>query len=253
MSNKFEPIVASSALEVENLIKDNLSDNLVLFLDIDDTLIRPAARAFTSVGKNFIDYIKGNKNIYDNYEKIISTWRLNRQILLVDKNWPKIINNLKNSVKIYGLSKMDTGNFGLINSMQEWRYNELLKLGIEFSLSSELEAYDNKALAGESVFYGGIFSTGFSSKSATINSYLQLLNPNIIILVDDRLENLIDVHDFCENNNIKFIGILFKAIQFNNLSKQELEILDLQMEYLIKNEIWLEDAEIVKILNSKKN
>lgn len=76
------------------------------FLDIDDTLIVPQSITFRAPPYNkMIDEIKQNKDSYSNYEEIISNWRLRRKVILIDENWPEVLNRLEKNLKFMGLLK----------------------------------------------------------------------------------------------------------------------------------------------------
>jgi hypothetical protein len=221
----------------------------IIFVDIDDTIITPLSNTFRAPPHNkMIDNIKNNKESYHNYEEIISNWRLQRSVILVDETWPEIIEALKLQHKVYGLTKMDSGTIGNIPCMEEWRYNELKKLGIEFSDSDVADVqYRNT-----SIFYRGIFMTGTLSKSATVEKYkdflgLESISAKQIVMIDDRLEWVQNVEEFAQRQNIGFIGILFDGIK--NLSGEpDPKIADIQYRHLTEHSTWLEDADAAALL-----
>ena len=53
--------------------------------------------------------------------------------MLIDDSWPEVMTSLKKGYQVFGLTKMNTGEFGNIKSMEEWRFNELQSLNISFS------------------------------------------------------------------------------------------------------------------------
>ncbi len=236
-------ILAKTANEVLNHL-DKLPQSSIIFFDIDDTIITPASKTFRVKPYNqLIDDIKKNKEQYTNYHEIVSNWRLQRKIMLLDENWPIVINQLKTRFPIYALTKMDSGKFGNIESIEQWRYNELKSLKIEFS--------ENKHIVSNIGFLHGIFYTSTLSKSQTLAQYLPLLDATTIVLVDDRLEHLEDVEKFCDSHNIKFIGILFKGLE-TLTDKPDPAIAEFQKQHLIKNAQWLEDDEAQAKMDEKK-
>jgi hypothetical protein len=194
--------------------------------------------------------IKQNKDNYANYQEIVSNWRLQRKVMLLDKQWPTILNQLKEKFAVYGLTKLDTGKFGNISSMEEWRYEELKGLGIEFSENSEIPSSTSQGSNG-AVFFKGIFITGELSKSQTLGVYWNIVKGHIVVMIDDRIEHLKDIQKFCEEHSISFIGILFEGLE-NFREQQGSAVFNLQKEYLIQHAQWLEDEEAMQMLDSAK-
>lgn len=236
---------ASSTSEIDLLLK-NIKPDTVIFIDIDDTIITPLSTTFRAPPyNNLIDDIKKNKDLYPNYEQILSTWRLERRIILLDQEWPAFINKTKQDFCVYGLTKMDTGKIGKIESLQDWRYKELYSYGIEFS---KLLLPTPKRET--SLYYNGIFFTGSNSKSKTVELYLQDIGDiKTLVLIDDRLEHLEDLRQFCTKNNIEFIGILFKGLEsLEGIPNKQ--VYEIQKEYLVRDAKWLEDDEAIKKIDN---
>jgi len=237
---------ASSALEIFELIK-TIPAEASIFLDVDDTIITPKSVTFRSPPFNqMLDRIKANKSNYDNFEEMVSNWRLQRKVMLIDEKWVNVINKLKENHPVYALTQMNTGEFGNIPSVQEWRYNELKNLGIEFSGNEKLAIY-NTAKKDDAVFYKGIFITGNHSKSGTLAKFVEGLQASFIVFVDDRKKHIEDVQDYCQKNNIGFLGILFDGLK--NLSGEpDPKLAEFQELHLIENAEWLEDEAAYKLM-----
>ncbi|MFV9930420.1 MAG: DUF2608 domain-containing protein [Rickettsia endosymbiont of Haemaphysalis japonica] len=204
---------ADSAEKVYDLIIKNAPTRASIFIDVDDTLITPKSKTFKKPPYNQImDRIKENKISYDNYEEITSNWRLQRKVILIDEEWVEVINKLKEKFPVYGLTQMNTGVFGNIPSMQDWRYKELKELGIEFSDNEKLAIY-NSGQKDDAIFYKGIFITGNHSKSGTLSKFSEELNTSFIVFVDDRAKHIEDVGDYCKKNKIGFLDILFDGLK----------------------------------------
>ncbi|KJV92309.1 DUF2608 domain-containing protein [Rickettsia bellii] len=237
---------ASSASEILELIK-NITAEALIFLDVDDTIITPKSVTFRKPPYNqMLDRIKANKGNYDNFEEIVSNWRLQRKVILIDEEWGQVLNTLKKHYFVYALTQMSTGKFGNIPSMQEWRYEELKSLGIEFSDNKKLAIF-NSAKKDDAVFYKGIFITGNHSKSGTLAKFSKELQASFIVFVDDRKNHIEDMQNYCEKNNIGFLGILFDGLK-NLLGEPEPKLARFQEQYLIENAEWLEDVEAYKLM-----
>jgi len=228
------------------IILDFTKDTLI-FLDVDDTLITPVSTTFRAPPYNqLIDQIKNNKLDYPNFAEIVSNWRLQRKIMLLDKNWPAVIDQLKLNFSVYGLTKMDTGRFGNIESMEKWRTNELGSFGVMFSDDMNVP----EGVINGASFYKGMFMTGPSTKGQTLDYYLQYLPTQHIVLVDDKVDYLKDVQNFCNEHFIKFTGILFQGLQ-ELPGQPNPDIAAIQKRYLIENAHWLEDNEAQELLKKR--
>ena len=233
----------NSAYEILDIAK-NLPDNTVFFLDVDDTIITPKSKTFRKAPYNkIIDQIKLNKDNIDNYKEILSNWRKQRKIILLDEQWPEVIQKLKDNFLVYALTKIDIGEFGNISSMEDWRYNELKGLDVVFSQ----QAIDKNYVSNGSSFYHGILMTGDNSKSNTLNNFNELLSLKSIVMVDDRIEYLRDIENYCNNNEIFFTGIKFDRLSIIN-DVQEEKVFYLQKKYLLEKKVWLEDEDALGLL-----
>lgn len=243
-------IFVQNATQVSELLT-TLPETSLIFVDVDDTLITPVSKAFRlPLDLQIIDHIKINKDKYPHYEEIVSKWRLQRQIQLIDPRWPAVLDSLKEKHLVFGLTQMDTGSFGVIDSMEKWRFDELAKFGIHFtekfpfsqSFSPKEVFILNPQNPRGAAFYGGIFFTGTDSKGAVLE--LLQTNDNLpsshIILIDDRPHQLAALEEVCAQRDIPFTGILFEGAR--DVSDQpDPRIVAFQQKYLLENYVWLED------------
>ena len=224
----------------------NIPLNSILLMDIDDTLITPASRFFRiNPYRTLIDEIKRNKHLYPDYEIIISNWRLQRKAMLVDSHWLDLIYELKKQHAVYGFTKMDTGKLGSIESVEDWRYQELKRLGIEFTQNESIEALKAPHdFQNPPVFYKGIFLSGCASKGEMAIVYRASLNAPHLVLIDDREEHILSVKNFCLEAGISFKGILFNAEQLIPSFEPNSPIAEFQKNYLLQQKKWIEDEEV---------
>ena len=243
--------VVKSTLDIGFYLQQLPKDSIIL-VDVDDTIITPRSKTFRTAPYNkLIDNIKKNKDNYPAYQEIVSNWRLQRKVMLLDENWPAMLKQLREKFSVYAITKMDTGRFGNIPSMEQWRYEELRDLGIEFSKNNEIPSTILDDGQNNPMFYNGIFITGERSKSQTLDIYRSFLKSSIIVLIDDRLEHLEDIKAFCDKHSIKFIGLLFKGLE-NFKDRPDPAISDFQAKYLIENAQWLEDDKAYKVMSQSK-
>ena len=247
-------VCAGTAQEVFNHVQ-KLPHDTVILLDVDDTLITPVSRTFRSTSKgdvkNLIDEIKANKKEYPDFDAIISSWRLQRQVRLTDPAWPQVLETLKKTYLVYGLTQMNTGKFGEIPSVEQWRYEELKALGLTFSdvpeaLKTPKTVESQKELP---VFYQGIMMTGSASKAETLQSFSQDLRGSTIVMVDDRQKHLDDIATFCKKEQKNFLGILYQEI-FTDNRPQDPDVYALQKKMLCERYMWLEDDAALQLISS---
>lgn len=251
---------SSTMIEVQNAQAilqhvDQLSSQTLVLIDLDNTLITPVSKAFR-VTPNLIDDIKKNKNNTKNFINLLSHWRLQRKIMLVDPQWPTVLATLKKKhASIYGFTKIETGSFGIISSMEKWRYKEIKSLSLEFSNHKKLQAFSDRVAQGiinGPLFYYGIFMTGAGSKSEVLKLFQPVLVLDQIIMIDDRLEQLEEVRTFCKSESISFLGILFKGIE-RFQDRADPNVVAFQRDYLIKHSQWLEDEAAIALMQASQN
>ena len=238
-------LVAATPAEVLSHL-GQISGNATIFCDVDDTLITPVSKAFRLGAElNLIDELKKDKDIYHNFEVIISNWRLQRKARLMHPRWPETINSLKKNYSVYGLTKMDNGKVGNIASMETWRYEELKKFGINFTLNESFQGFEPLHKSGHPdmpSFFKGIFFTGKATKAEVISTYKSLLNVQFLVLVDDREQQLRDMETYCTTESIPFFGILFKGMD-HFTDQPDPDVIEFQKRHLIEHAQWLEDEE----------
>lgn len=247
LNNNEQIITIHTVPEIQKTLA-KLEKDATIFIDVDDTLITPKSKIFrdSSPYRFLIDDLKRDRAQFNNFEKILSHWRLQRKTMLVSDLWPSFINNLKVTHPVYALTKMETGAIGAIPSMEKWRYEELKEKGISFTSLfhgvSEVTLVSNPSKPYSASFYNGIFITGSFNKSDVIRIFLKETASSQIVLIDDRLEHLQDIAEECKRQSLPFLGILFKGTQLI-LGEPQQEVAEFQKQYLLKRAQWLEDEE----------
>lgn len=232
------------ATEVAQVL-EGIQHEITVFVDIDDTIITPASLTFRKPPYNqLIDTIKKNKEQYTHYETMVSNWRLQRKVMLVDPQWPEVLEALKKKHAVYALTKMDTGRFGAIESMEIWRYQELKALSVVFSSCADMPL----CLHGSSLFKG-ILMTGANTKSQTLSYYASHLSLKAIAVIDDKLEQLELIQQWCDAISIPFIGIVYKGLE-TLPGVPDAAIALFQEKYLLENAQWLEDDQAANYIKS---
>ncbi|MCE2716192.1 MAG: DUF2608 domain-containing protein [Pseudomonadota bacterium] len=223
---------------------DQLQAGDFLVIDIDDTVITPRAMMFRAQSPHhkIIDDLKKQPNS----DPIVAIWRLGRHVMLVEPEWPEIIESLKSrGVIVIALTQMHTGTFASIPSVEKWRADELRSFGITFSpyATKTVETLINNAMPA--TLYQGILFTGSHSKVETFKAFIAKYGkPAKILFIDDRLEHVQALHAFCESVHIEYTGCHYKAALSLPYDPSQ-DFGDIQSQKLIEEHIWLDEAQIV--------
>ncbi len=224
----------------------SLEEGTVIFVDVDDTLITPQSKCFhaSSPYRDFIDELKKNREEIENFDIILSHWRLQRKIMLVSEGWSQLLRSLKEKYSVYALTKIETGSFGDLPSMEKWRYDELTQKGLFFTPAFK-GTFEHTLVCGEkssspATFYHGIFMTGATTKGDVVATFVEAQRPTQIVLIDDRQDYLQDVEETCKKLDVPFLGILFRGVDLIK-GAPDRAVADFQKQYLLTNKEWLED------------
>ncbi len=217
-------------------------------VDVDDTLITPQAMMFrpSSVFSAFIDDVK--KEAPHNLAQIVSTWRLSRKTMLVEQEWPTILDSLKDrGITVLALTQMHTGTFGKISSMEHWRAEELKSLGVTFSpfASDDVEVLINNELPA--TLYQGILFTGSHSKADVLKSLMTKYGtPAKIVFFDDRLSHVEALEKLCKERSIAYKGYHYSAVTELPYVREK-DYGTLQTQILLTKCEWIEDEDVRKM------
>jgi hypothetical protein len=219
---------------------------LVLF-DVDETLIQPvdtyvlneqspeAVALLRSLAEQY--YAQGHTK--DDADYLASIMLKEAQRPLIE---PFIIDEIRRlqlrGIPVIACTAMNTGKFGIIERMEEWRYEHLKSLGFEGSYADKsmpLEVHINHP-----VFYHGILATDFGPKGPAIGAFLDALDlhPSTIIMFDDNVDFLISVKDECAKRNIAFKGYHYCGAKEKAWDEP---LIRFQIDYLINHQYWLDD------------
>ncbi len=260
--------------EIEQDIFASATDTLVIF-DVDFVLTTPKDEIFIQSATT-----EGRKVIDDFYLDLRSRWSKKdveyvHSIVLSSQAWravtpetPLIFTRIKNKgYKILGLTASGAGKFGIIDSLDKWRIEGLNALGINFDkhlleigpggLDGSIENIDEyyaRAKYSTAVgVSGGIVFTSQVPKGKVLEAYLPLakIKPKKIIFIDDRIENLKSVAEYCEKNDIQYLGFEYLAVksQAAKLSLNRRRAL-IQYKILEYTKTWVDDIQADAILNA---
>lgn len=221
------------------ILETYMADDVLGAVDIDMTLIQPDhAAAYYPALKKYKDiYVKTFEKL-SKVQKDIANTLLVKMFpqKLVEPNAPHIIKNLQEKVKVIAFTATLTGKFSDLSDKAIFlRWDQLQQKGFDFTKSFEefhqcLSFTQIPQYAGSHpMFYHGILSSngeGRSSKGETLIAFLKYTNskyprkdgktgyyPKVIVLVDDRMKNLMDVEEKLKayDPSIVFIGIEYQG------------------------------------------
>lgn len=234
---------------IEELDQAN-KDTLVVF-DCDNTLLRfEDAILFQPEGEKFIEEQSASidrKTLL--HLKGIILMAASR--CLVNEQLPEILKKSQSrGIKILMITACATGPIGQIESLSDWRNDELRRFGFEFDKSwSEKKA---REIGPEVWFDRGIVYAKKGSKGKALGLFLSAFNvhPKKIIFIDDKLEKIQEVKKFCFEQKIDLIGIRYTEA-FSNSTPFSKELAMFQLEYLLKHDKWLNDQKAAQMVAAK--
>jgi len=216
--------------QAQHVFETATPDDLFVF-DIDDVIFEPQD---LDVQKRFYknpSLIKNNKSL-DDYFKINNYPQKDCLFLLSMLNGKiqpieqKLINNIlelqKRNIKVITLSHFYSGKCDLIERTEDWRYQQLLSLGLDLSqkYKAKRAIYPNPTL-----YYKGVIGTNQYPKGIVLKSFLQKmkLKPAHVYFFDDKQKNIASVIHEMKNMDIPCQAFLYAAATTNR-SNDELDL-----------------------------
>lgn len=237
--------------DLENLVSPLDATSLILF-DVGDVLLLAKRSFFHPNNKPYREQIKKRLDTLIGKEQRA---RLLSIIFLDDWREPveycasSVIKNLqKTAARIMALSAMQTGAFGVIKNMEEWRLSGLLGVGIDFSFSAPwpgtLDFSEMERDGFAPVFKDGVLFTHVHSKGEALEAFLHKIqwNPTKIIFIDDKLSYLASVQQVAEQRAIPFLGLHY-TVSYERPFVFDEQLFEFQLHYLLEHEQWLFDDE----------
>lgn len=268
--------------EIDSLMKaqDELSNadtaTLIIF-DMDDTLLVPSEKIcyldyretndFDPADRDFVTQMRQNlKKLFDAQNS--PTY----QIKLFSSVWGKMhfspveptsvftIRQLQaRGAKVVALTAINTGKFGAIENMQEWRLDNLREVGLDFGDSFTTKEISFEHLTPHNdnppVYYHGILCSAGSTKGKVLAAFLDSVDfkPSKILFFDDVYKHCISVAD-----EMKKSGIAVQCYHYRAAYKEKIKfnqaVVQHQFDHWVKHEEFLTEEEALSIIgNSSSN
>lgn len=110
-----------------------LNSNALVIFDVDYTLLTPKDASLEPCGRGLRrEYLHVLDPI--RREWLQSVTALEGEEELVDSKFPSLIQQMqKDYIPVIGFTALETGKYGKIANIEEWRLNQLKKFGIDFA------------------------------------------------------------------------------------------------------------------------
>ncbi len=250
-----EIIATDKMSDVFNQIQKITDKDTLVVFDVDRVLI-------TKDEASLRDEINFAKSFLWKYPlKIFWSAKLFERLIvetkskLVDTNTLEIIKYLnENNIKTIAITHAPHSDLKYnddYKTFAEWRYNDLKNLGIEFNSNEDLTlkngarffngilfAHNNSW--GFGLFKGDLIGRLFGklNKGDCLKEFLktQDLNPSKIIFVDDLLQNILAVEQYCESKGIDLHAFHYTGDYQEIISAEQMYE---RLTFYGENEVWV--------------
>lgn len=239
---------------------EHLDERSLLVLDIDYTILIPKDVIMRPVARKLRSKILRDENVdlfnLTEKEKIAFSIIYNEyEYKITDPKILSIIDRAReNQVSLMAMTASITGNFGLLPKTEEYRFNQLVNLGIDFRdrapYSDPITFHEYQIYYRSPRYEYGILFSDLVPKSHVFASFLKkigIYSFKKIVFVDDRKDYLHAIEKILEQEGVEFLGLHYIGA---SLLPDELneEVGRLQFHSLFKEERWIDDEEAKKIL-----
>lgn len=254
--------IVKTVAEIESYIKDHYDDQTCIVFDVDYVLITGKDKIFRPCGekkglrKQLFNSLKEktlNKyKIIDGKKIPLYEYLMNVLIFMtknecVDSQLASFIVKLQKKFPVIALTHNESGPIGLISSQSTKKINDLKEIGIEFknAFFCPERIILNQVSSKEGlypVYDKGVLFTNGVKKGEVLKAFLisQNYKPKKLIFIDDRKEYLESVNNALNSLGVSFIGLHFTQL-IDREQKIEKALAEYQFNFLLENEIWLDD------------
>jgi hypothetical protein len=192
---------------------------------VDYTLLTPQDASLKPCGKGlrrkFLHVLDLKRREY-----LQSILALESEEELMDRSFQSLIEEMqKNNVLVIGLTALETGEYGKIKQLEDWRLSQLKKFHIDFS--SEFRDY-NSIILTECNSYNGhyplfkngvVLFTNRQPEGEVLSNFLKKVGwmPNKILFMDDSIDQIKSVESAAKILGIEFIGFHYTAAEKKHL------------------------------------
>ncbi len=228
----------------------------LVVLDVDDTLITPKDQCLRASCRDRRMHHLALQVRSDRTWNLYSRWLDGSEQELISEELLKAVRSLQEAgVNVVALTAMGptTGACGIIPSMADKRCEELKKLGYDFSQSfrgSRLTLQEKKGVTP--LFKDGIIYNYPYKKGLVLENFLSVIpfKPRHVFFLDDSPDCTADVAQALIRLQIGYtcINYLDKKL---TIDKSRPDITGYQVQYFLKHQVWLSDAQADKLLDKE--
>ncbi len=256
-----------SLAQAEQELNKATPNTLVVF-DMDQTLMNPTEQLFEVMFRPITEFDLADRtflmHLRKKYPEVAQGHDSTRRIQFlsalfakmaftpVEKITVPLISALQaRGVKVIALTSINTGTFGSIKSMQEWRLCNLHQLGLDFSTSFVQQEIEFTNLPKEygfyPVFYHGIICAALNLKGPMLAAFLECIDwrPTNILFFDDHKEQCESVAHEMKKLGIPTISYWYRAAYLNKI-KLDQQTIQRQIDYWAAHKVFLSSQEISK-------
>lgn len=240
--------VDSSAYDATTLVTFDIDDTLITAHDALAQQISSTPWYFKAIALFRYPFLRKHKE----FENITSLVFDQAQQKLIENAAVNFINNLKKQgCNVIGLTAMDTGSWGVIESMSVWRYDMLKSMGVNFTSTFPNRVFSSlpQYRGNYPELYKGIICANHQPKGKVLKALIeqQKIKPSRVLSFDDSQSSLYSIAKECKEMGIEFVGYHYLGAQ-QHAKTFNLKRALLQLDTLVTQQKWLSDDQADSIL-----
>lgn len=248
--------------EIKEVIASAEKDDLVVFA-VDDTLIYPEDELVQHVENHGLRRAVFQKHPElikpEESEKILSAVMLQSKSRPTEDNLLIYLRQLQEKkVPVIALTQMLTGGYGSIDRLEEWMYTRLTAAGINFNTKTIPEDIIFTTFApfkhNHMRYYKGILCTHNRSKGEALEAFLDglCLKPKRLIIIDASPNDLCALRESFSERELSLYCYCYTGAKKKYSPLLNIKRAVFQIDYLIKEGVWLQDKEASALLEHQE-
>lgn len=247
-TKKMQGILSIDSIEEAKTFFEHATSADLFVFDADEVIFEPTEPIlqtrfsqnpkFKGLIDEFHSFAKTKKESEKYVDLVVSKFFLHTPIQPVEKALiDKILALQRRNIKVIVLTAIGGGKFGVIEQWEEWRYQQLLSVGLDFSASfaqqqigfDDLNKSDCTLHRGTgfnpSVFYKGILCSSCFSKGVVLRDFFKKVDwrPATLYFFDDQHKNVESVAQEMAKMGIPCHAFVYQAAALQR-PREELSI-----------------------------
>ncbi len=255
LSSEQEDVAVIYSYNEVSEIFDSLDDKALCIFDVDDTLLYSKDPIFqNSWSESWSMKLLWNSLLPSYLFQFFDQHYINRLISIIFNSIElevielSIVKKIKllqaRGVWCIALTSMEQGAFGVIPSMEEWRFEHLKQLGYEFNFDSTKPIFELKDEMFDKrvpLFYRGILCANHHRKGHVLKKYLETLGsrPSQVIFFDDIAKEVISVQKAMDEYGVPCQAFVYRGGYKRHASSFDFWGMRKRIVHLIERGEWL--------------